>query len=191
MYKTNLNFDLELIKGRSEAILKANEVFGSESVLMRRSDCLTYIFDNVTEAILFIIRCVKEDNEIPENFTKCRIFEINNSKHIFISTASDGKKCSEYSITNIESLNFTDYMSKSDKRIISDDVKFDIISDVEDLRISKYLNPAHMNNEHIVNVLNKHICNHWSKWWLEMTPTRINLCIEMVDGNIITIPYTR
>ena len=193
MYKTNFNFDLETIKGRSDAILKAIEIFGSESVILKRGDSLTYIFDNVVEAILFIISSTKEDEEIVESFTRCEIIEINISKHIFISTALGGTNYSSYIITNIESLKFTDYFPKSDKRILSDNIKSDIISDIGDLKISKYLNPARVNNEHVANVLNKHIGKHcWKKWWLElMPPEKINLCVETDNGDIITISYTR
>ena len=193
MYKTNFNFDLETIKGRSDAILKAIEIFGSESVILKRSDSLTYIFDNVVEAILFIISSTKEDEEIVESFTRCEIIEINISKHIFISTALGGRNYSSYIITNIESLKFTEFIPKSDKRILSDNIKSDIISDIGDLKISKYLNPARVNNEHVANVLNKHIGKHcWKKWWLELTPPeKINLCIETDNGDTITIPYTR
>lgn len=195
MYKTSFNFDLETIKGRSNAILKAIEIFGSESVILKRGDGLTYIFDNVTEAILFIIKCTKENEEILENFNRCEIIEYsnNNVKHIFISTTLGSKKYSNYYIRNIESLKFTEFASKSDRRVISNNIKSDIISDIGDLKISKYLNPAHVNNEHVTNVLNKHIGKyHWKKWWLELTPPeKINLCIETDNGDVITIPYTR
>lgn len=185
MYKTNFNFDLESIKGRSEAILKAAEVFGSESVLMRRGDGLTYIFDNVIEAILFVISNVKEDEDLVETFSKCKMVEINMTKNIFIST-----NMSNYIITNTESLKFDNTPVKKENDI-SDNVKAEIMADIGDLRLSNYLNPACKNKIAITNAINKHI-SHWKKWWLELTPPeKINLCIETNNGDIITIPYTR
>lgn len=193
MYKTNFNFDLETIKGRSDAILKAIEIFGSESVLMRRGDGLTYIFDNVTEAILFTISDVKEEEGIIDSFNKCKITEMNMTKIIFISSTM-----SNYTIENMKSLKYFDNyfsttlnMSNASKEDngVSDSIKNKIISDIGDLRLSRYLNPAYKNSITITKAINKHI-NHWDKWWLELSPTEIKLCIKRGD-KVIYIPYTR
>ena len=109
---------------------------------MRRGDGLTYIFDNVIEAILFVISNVKEDEDLVETFSKCKMVEINMTKNIFIST-----NMSNYIITNTESLKFDNTPVKKENDI-SDNVKAEIMADIGDLRLSNYLNPACKNNYH-------------------------------------------
>lgn len=72
-------FKIEEIKERAKFVERSNELFkGQGQVLMTCSDCLTYVFDTVCEAIIFIIRRVKEteDGIPPHHFKEAYILNI-------------------------------------------------------------------------------------------------------------------
>lgn len=72
-------FKIEEIKERAKFLERSNELFkGQGQVLMTCSDCLTYVFDTVCEAVIFIIHRVKEteDGIPPHHFKEAFIMNI-------------------------------------------------------------------------------------------------------------------
>lgn len=70
-------YKIEEIKERAKFLERSNELFKGQ-VLMTCSDCLTYVFDTVCEAVIFIIHRVKEteDGIPPRHFKEAFILNI-------------------------------------------------------------------------------------------------------------------
>lgn len=75
-------FKIEEIKERAKFLERSNELFkGQGQILMTCSDCLTYVFDTICEAVIFIIHRVKETEEDgiplpPHHFKEAYILNI-------------------------------------------------------------------------------------------------------------------
>ena len=98
------NFNLENVLERAQLIKVSNNIFGNEEkVFMKCSDSLSYVFNNITEAIIFILYRVKEI-DYSGTFTKCRIGNIN-SKDVYLSIKTDVES---YIIKTLNSYLYTD-----------------------------------------------------------------------------------
>ena len=71
-------FKIEEVRERAKLIERSNELFTTkEQVLMTCSDCLMYVFNNVCEALTFIIYRVKEiETDFNIKFKEAKIFNI-------------------------------------------------------------------------------------------------------------------
>lgn len=86
-------FKIEEIKERARFLERSNELFKGQ-VLMTCSDCLTYVFDTICEAIIFIIHRVKEDEEYVGHFKEARILNIGSiDVCIYIKTDVESYTC--------------------------------------------------------------------------------------------------
>lgn len=89
----NLNFDLEDVIGRSEAIREIESQFGKfERVMCSFNDGLMYLFENSTEAILYAIHRFKEV-DYQERITLCEVGNLSSVDSYVHITTEEGSSC--------------------------------------------------------------------------------------------------
>lgn len=199
-------FKIEEIKERAKFLERSNELFkGQGQVLMTCSDCLTYVFDTVCEAVIFIIHRVKEteDGIPPHHFKEAFIMNIG-SPDICIRITTDEES---YICKTLESYR---YQQESERiRKEQEEIDFMLSGNHErfmnNLKAKTSLIKLEFNNfnfdkkesisSSIIHILNRYFGdNGWLRYWFTSRPlsrisVEVTLNVLLADNNtVINIP---
>ena len=199
-------FKIEEIKERAKFLERSNELFkGQGQVLMTCSDCLTYVFDTVCEAVIFIIHRVKEteDDIPPHHFKEAFIMNIG-SPDICIRITTDEES---YICKTLESYRY----QQESERIRKEQEEIDYMLSgnherfMNNLKAKTSLIKLEFNNfnfdkkesisSSIIHILNRYFGdNGWLRYWFTSRPlsrisVEVTLNVLLADNNtVINIP---
>lgn len=199
-------FKIEEIKERAKFLERSNELFkGQGQVLMTCSDCLTYVFDTVCEAVIFIIHRVKEteDGIPPHHFKEAFIMNIG-SPDICIRITTDEES---YICKTLESYRY----QQESERIRKEQEEIDYMLSgnherfMNNLKAKTSLIKLEFNNfnfdkkesisSSIIHILNRYFGdNGWLRYWFTSRPlsrisVEVTLNVLLADNNtVINIP---
>lgn len=202
-------FKIEEIKERAKFLERSNELFkGQGQVLMTCSDCLTYVFDTVCEAVIFIIHRVKEteDGIPPHHFKEAFIMNIG-SPDICIRITTDEES---YICKTLESYRY----QQESERIRKEQEEIDYMLSgnherfMNNLKAKTSLIKLEFNNfnfdkkesisSSIIHILNRYFGdNGWLRYWFTSRPlnkisVEVTLNVLLSDGNtVIDIPSNK
>lgn len=199
-------FKIEEIKERAKFLERSNELFkGQGQVLMTCSDCLTYVFDTVCEAVIFIIHRVKEteDGIPPHHFKEAFIMNIG-SPDICIRITTNEES---YICKTLESYRY----QQESERIRKEQEEIDYMLSgnherfMNNLKAKTSLIKLEFNNfnfdkkesisSSIIHILNRYFGdNGWLRYWftsrrLSRISVEVTLNVLLADNNtVINIP---
>lgn len=194
-------FNLENSIERGDFIRDAFKVFGNEQVLMTCSDCLTYVFDNVCEAISFVIHRVKEIDYVGY-FKESYFFNINTrDMGVFIKTEIE-----TYTVKTLESYRYVSERKKVKKE--NQELKFFLDDSkekfAESIRSKTKLIKAELetldfsdkeNNNKVTKILNRYFNDGWKSYWYttnQLTSTSVELILNVIlsDSTTLRLPLS-
>ena len=193
MKKYNLENSIE----RGDFIRDSFRIFGNEQVLMTCSDCLTYVFDNICEAISFVIHRVKEVDYVGY-FKDSWFFNLNTrDMGVFIKTDVE-----TYTIKTLESYRYV----SEEKRVKEEnkELKF-FLGDskekfAESIRsktklIKAELETSDWSEEKVTKILNRYFGKEWRSYWyttnqLTSSSVEVILNVIIVSGTTLRLPIT-
>ena len=192
-------FKIEEVKERAKFIERCNELFKGK-VLMTCSDCLTYVFDSMCEAVMFIIYRVKEVDYVG-HFNQADIFNIG-SPDIGIRITTDVES---YIVKTLDSYKY----EQEEEKLRKEQEELDFMLGDSDIRflnnihskvalLKSELNCFDFDNDidiKIQHMLNRYFgVNGWRKYWfttrvLNRLFFEVTLNILLTDGGtIINVP---
>ena len=209
-------FKIEEIKERAKFLERSNELFkGQGQVLMTCSDCLTYVFDTVCEAVIFIIHRVKEteDDIPPHHFKEAFIMNIG-SPDICIRITTDEES---YICKTLESYRYQQESERIRKEHESERIRKEQEEEIDymlsgnherfmdSLKAKASLIKLEFKNFNfdkkesfsslIIHILNRYFGdNGWLRYWFTSRPlnkisVEVTLNVLLSDGDtVINIP---
>lgn len=199
-------FKIEEVRERAKFIERCNELFGkNEQVLMTCSDCLTYVFDSICEAITYIIYRVKEVDFVG-HFIEGRIFNIG-SPDIGVKISTDVES---YIVKTLDSYKYEQESEKIRKE--QEEIDFMLSGNherfMDNLRAKAALIKLEFNNfnfdkkenikSSIIHILNRYFGdNGWLRYWFTSRPlnrisVEVTLNVLLSDGDtVINIPSNK
>lgn len=178
----------EDIVERANLIKRANVLFGTQKVMIKFSDYLEYIFDNVAEAILFGIYRFKEV-DIPDTISECSIGNVGNrDMYIYMKTEESGMVAIIKSLESYKYKQSQFYYDQSEIDFILENnpnKRFyeDYHSKVPYLK--KEINHLSINNSNnldyqIRKILDRYFPNYWKEYWLSFNSiSRISIEVTL------------
>lgn len=182
-------FNLETITDRTKILTIAPALFVSQPVFMTSlENC--FIFKSVNEAIMFVIKKVKETDT--NTFTSCEINNLHTKDVIISFDTRNGKR---YNIKTLESYNYTenahsyydDYNKKCDEEVIAlldgnynhyqEMIKTKEVLFV--IEMSNLKNISRKNDRRIFKMLDRYFQDSWEDYSFSYSPTGRNT-IEFV-----------
>lgn len=192
------NYNLENSIERGDFIKDSFRIFGNEQVLMTCSDCLTYVFDNVCEAISFVIHRVKEVDYVGY-FKESWFFNINTrDMGVFIKTDVE-----TYTIKTLESYRYVSENKRVKKE--NKELKFFLGDSKERFTesinskvklIKAELESINFSDEtKVTKILNRYFGKEWRSYWyttnqLTSSSVEVILNIDIVSGTTLRLPIT-
>lgn len=194
------SYNLENSIERGDFIKDSFRIFGNEQVLMTCSDCLTYVFDNVCEAISYVIHRVKEIDYIG-HFNDSYFFNINTrDMGVYIKTDVE-----TYLIKTLESYR---YVSEN-KRVKEEnkELKF-FLGDskekfAESIRSKTKLLKAELEaidfsedtDTKVTKILNRYFGKEWRGYWYtanQLTSSSVEVILNVVlsDNTNLRLPIS-
>ena len=195
-------FKIEEVRERAKFIERCNELFGKDKVLMTCSDCLTYVFDSICEAITYIIYRVKEVDFVG-TFLDGRISNIG-SPDILVRVSTNVES---YIVKTLDSYK---YEQESEKiRNEHEEIDYMLSGNHErymnNLKAKTSLIKLEFNNFNfdkkesvsslIIHILNRYFGdNGWLRYWFTSRPlsrisVEVTLNVLLADNNtVINIP---
>ena len=194
--KMKKTYNLENSIERGDFIRDSFRIFGNEQVLMTCSDCLTYVFDNICEAISFIIHRVKEVDYVGY-FKDSYFFNINTrDMGVYIKTDVE-----TYTIKTLESYR---YVSEN-KRVKEEnkELKFFLGDSKERFTesinskvklIKAELETSDCSEEKVTKILNRYFGKEWRSYWYttnQLTSSSVEVILNVVlDNTNLRLPIT-
>lgn len=194
------NYNLENSIERGDFIKDSFRIFGNEQVLMTCSDCLTYVFDNVCEAISFIIHRVKEIDYVGY-FKESYFFNINTrDMGVYIKTDIES-----YAIKTLESYRYVSESKKAKEE--NKELKF-FLGDskekfVESINSKVKLIKAELEaidfsedtDTKVTKILNRYFGNGWKSYWYttnQLTQSSVEVILNVVlsDNTNLRLPIS-
>lgn len=201
------NFKIEEIKERAKFLERSIELFKCQGqILMTCSDCLTYVFDSICEAITFIIHRVKEDEEgIPSyNFKEAMILNIGSPDIcIMITTDKENYICKTLESYKYESENEKTRKEQNEIEYILGNSKQRFLDDMKEktLLIKSEFNSnfnsfddKKVTDSKMVRMLDRYFgVNGWQRYWfssrqLSKISVELTLHVLLSGGAIINVP---
>lgn len=189
-------FKIEEVRERAKLIERGNELFAKEQVLMTCSDCLMYVFNNVCEALTFIIYRVKEiETDFNIKFKEARIFNIG-SPDIGINIYTSEES---YTIKTLNSYRYKQDEEKAKKEqeeinflLDNNHVRFidNLKSKAELLKLE--FNHFNFSNddEPIIHMLNRYFGHGgWLRYWFTTKPLN-KISVEVTLNVLLADEYT-
>lgn len=210
-----LTWDLERPEHRGDLIKAGLDLFGPEKqILLQSSDSLRYTFDNVAEAISFVVYRVKEVDYMGK-FIGATIGNIGSSD-MYISIHTDAES---YSLKMLDSFEYTRKHSQevyNEQKVIATccsspnqelqymfmDNREHFINEMKNkvnlLKQEVDHHKPHLIEETDVNIhhiLNRYFGQSWIRYWFNVTPAGWAGCdvtwnIKLAEGTVITVPIT-
>ena len=199
-------FKIEEVRERARLLQRCNELFSkNERVLMTCSDCLTYVFDSMCEAITYIIYRVKEVDFVG-TFLEARIFNIG-SPDIGVKISTDVES---YIVKTLDSYKYEQESEKIRKE--QEEIDFMLSGNherfMDNLRAKAALIKLEFNNfnfdkkenikSSIIHILNRYFGdNGWLRYWFTSRPlnrisVEVTLNVLLSDGDtVINIPSNK
>ena len=196
-------FKIEEVRERAKFIERCNELFGkNEQVLMTCSDCLTYVFDSICEAITYIIYRVKEVDFVG-TFLDGRISNIG-SPDILVRVSTNVES---YIVKTLDSYKYEQESEKIRKE--QEEIDFMLSGNherfMDNLKAKTSLIKLEFNNfnfdkkesisSSIIHILNRYFGdNGWLRYWFTSRPlsrisVEVTLNVLLADNNtVINIP---
>lgn len=195
-------FKIEEVRERAKFIERCNELFGKEKVLMTCSDCLTYVFDSICEAITYIIYRVKEVDFVG-TFLDGRISNIG-SPDILVRVSTNVES---YIVKTLDSYKYEQESEKIRKE--QEEIDFMLSGNherfMDNLKAKTSLIKLEFNNfnfdkkesisSSIIHILNRYFGdNGWLRYWFTSRPlsrisVEVTLNVLLADNNtVINIP---
>ena len=195
-------FKIEEVRERARLLQRCNELFSkNERVLMTCSDCLTYVFDSMCEAITYIIYRVKEVDFVG-HFIEGRIFNIG-SPDIGVKISTDVES---YIVKTLDSYKYEQESEKIRKE--QEEIDFMLSGNHErfmdilrakaaliKLEFNNFNFDKKENNSSIIHILNRYFGdNGWLRYWFTSRPlnrisVEVTLNVLLSDGDtVINIP---
>lgn len=190
-------YNLENSIERGDFIKDSFRIFGNEQVLMTCSDCLTYVFDNVCEAISFIIHRVKEIDYVGY-FKESYFFNINTrDMGVFIKTEIE-----TYTVKTLESYRYVSESKRAKEE--NKELKF-FLGDskekfAESIRsktklIKAELETVNFSEAKVTKILNRYFGKEWKCYWYttnQLTQSSVEVILNIVlsDNTTLRIPIS-
>ena len=195
-------FKIEEVRERAKFIERCNELFGKDKVLMTCSDCLTYVFDSICEAITYIIYRVKEVDFVG-TFLDGRISNIG-SPDILVRVSTNVES---YIVKTLDSYKYEQESEKIRKE--QEEIDFMLSGNherfMDNLKAKTSLIKLEFNNFNfdkkesvsslIIHILNRYFGdNGWLRYWFTSRPlsrisVEVTLNVLLADNNtVINIP---
>lgn len=195
-------FKIEEVRERAKFIERCNELFGKDKVLMTCSDCLTYVFDSICEAITYIIYRVKEVDFVG-TFLDGRISNIG-SPDILVRVSTNVES---YIVKTLDSYKYEQESEKIRKE--QEEIDYMLSGNHErfmnNLKAKTSLIKLEFNNfnfdkkesisSSIIHILNRYFGdNGWLRYWFTSRPlsrisVEVTLNVLLADNNtVINIP---
>ena len=195
-------FKIEEVRERAKFIERCNELFGKDKVLMTCSDCLTYVFDSICEAITYIIYRVKEIDFVG-TFLDGRISNIG-SPDILVRVSTNVES---YIVKTLDSYKYEQESEKIRKE--QEEIDYMLSGNHErfmnNLKAKTSLIKLEFNNfnfdkkesisSSIIHILNRYFGdNGWLRYWFTSRPlsrisVEVTLNVLLADNNtVINIP---
>lgn len=193
MKKYNLENSIE----RGDFIRDSFRIFSNEQVLMTCSDGLTYVFDNICEAISFVIHRVKEVDYVGY-FKESWFFNINTrDMGVYIKTDIES-----YAIKTLESYRYVSESKKAKEE--NKELKF-FLGDskekfVESINskvklIKAELEAIDFSDTKVTKILNRYFGNGWKSYWYttnQLTQSSVEVILNVVlsDSTTLRLPLS-
>ena len=196
--KMKKNYNLENSIERGDFIKDSFRIFGNEQVLMSCSDGLTYVFDNICEAISFVIHRVKEIDCIGY-FKDSWFFNINTrDMGVFIETEIE-----TYTIKTLESYRYVSERKRIEEE--NKELKFFLGDSKQKFAesinskvklIKAELESINFSDEtKVTKILNRYFGNGWKSYWYttnQLTQSSVEVILNVVlsDNTNLRLPIS-